>query len=557
MSLSALSLVALWPASLGAVLQRSLDASLDAPTEVAARRRVDFAIRAVREETDYTLVEGIAYPALDVPESGEVPGEDAFRIDSYRTWMSPETLRAFAYKFLERGTGGIDSHHDHGTVGAIVESWITREDSAQYPALVWVVTVKVLKETTRQELRDGKLKGFSIEFTGKYREKTLVVTGVGKVRTGEIIDPYPLTLSLVKAPAIGILFEGVEARSARDDSGGVTPLWRNEMDKNTDTQAAAQTPSEPAAAPPPAPTTEARETPAAAPSTEPPTPVTVEALRANFAALLGGFRSADALGREEVEAFVRIVGQRATTDWSSLTSIWSSCANRWKVRDAMNRALMAAESVFYECAYYGSPTDEEMVTKFRALGADFNVIVQGICDEADAAMGVSTRAAASTEGDGAEAHQRAGKKLSKATREVLEKAKQCASDCGGHLDGLLGEETEESETESETKSARELAELRAALDTARAALATRETELTAARSSEATLRARAETAETRVAALEAARPAPRADDPPTEESATRAPASPLRGVLGLQRFVGRATERPAVDAPKGDDDGEE
>ena len=132
---------------------------------------------------------------------------------------APETLRAFAYKFLERGTGGIDSHHDHGTVGAIVESWITREDSAQYPALVWVVTVKVLKETTRQELRDGKLKGFSIEFTGKYREKTLVVTGVGKVRTGEILDPYPLTLSLVKAPAIGILFEGVEARGLARQPG--------------------------------------------------------------------------------------------------------------------------------------------------------------------------------------------------------------------------------------------------------------------------------------------------------------------------------------------------
>ena len=43
------------------------------------------------------------------------------------------------------------------------------------------------------------------------------------------------------------------------------------------------------------------------------------------------------------------------------------------------------------------------------------------------------------------------------------------SDGGGHLDGLLGEETEESETESETKSARELAELRAALDTGPAA----------------------------------------------------------------------------------------
>lgn len=555
MSLSALPLAALWPASLGAVLQRSLDASLDAPAEVAERRRVDFAIRAVREETDYTLVEGIAYPALDVPESGEVPGEDAFRIDSYRTWMSPETLRAFAYKFLERGTGGIDSHHDHGTVGSIVESWITREASEQYPTLVWVVTVKVLKETTRQELRDGKLKGFSIEFTGKYREKVLTVTGVGKVRTGEIIDPYPLTLSLVKAPAIGIFFEGVEERSAREDSGGVTPLWRSDMTIKTEPQAAVQTPSEPAAAPPAVPPTEAREAPPQTPPAEPAKPVTVEALRANFVALLGGFRSAQDLGKEEVEAFVRQVESRASTDWSSLASVWGACANRWKVRDAMNRALMAAESVFYECAYYGNPSDEEMVKKFRALGTDFNAVVAGICDEADAAMGVSTRSAAPTEGDGGEAHTRAGKKISKATRDTLEKAKQCANDCCGHLDGLLGEETEESETESETKSARELAEARAALHDARANLAARETELTTARAEETTLRARAERAEKRVEDLESARPAPRTDDPPETEK--REPKSPLQGVLGLSRFVGRGADKPAVDAAQGDDDGEE
>jgi hypothetical protein len=314
--------------------------------------------------------------------------------------------------------------------------------------------------------------------------------------------------------------------------------------------AAAQTPSEPAAAPPPTPTTEARE----APPAEPAKPATVEALRANFAALLGGFRSAQDLGKEEVEAFVRQVESRASTDWSSLASVWGACANRWKVRDAMNRALMAAESVFYECAYYGNPTDEEMVKKFRALGTDFNAVDQGVCDEADATMGVSTRSAA-TEGDGAEAHQRAGKKISKATRDTLEKAKQCASDCCGHLDGLLGEETEESETESETKSARELAEARAALHDARANLAARETELTTARAEETTLRARAERAEKRVEDLESARPAPRTDDPPETEK--REPKSPLQGVLGLSRFVGRGADKPAVDAAQGDDDGEE
>ena len=62
------------------------------------------------------IVEGVAYPALVVGTDGTIAPEDVSRIDTYRTWMAPETLRRFAHFMLERGSGGIDSAHDHGNV---------------------------------------------------------------------------------------------------------------------------------------------------------------------------------------------------------------------------------------------------------------------------------------------------------------------------------------------------------------------------------------------------------------------------------------------------------
>lgn len=175
--------------------------------------RFDVAFSAVRAEGETALVEGIAYPALVLPTDGAVADGDVGRIDTYRTWMAPDTLRRFAHLMLERGTGGIDSQHDHDNVGCIVESWYQREASASYPANVWVVCVRILRASTVAAVIEGKLKGFSIEFTAKYAERVVTVGGK-KVRTAEILKPYPLTLSVVDKPAIRIPFASVEALPA-------------------------------------------------------------------------------------------------------------------------------------------------------------------------------------------------------------------------------------------------------------------------------------------------------------------------------------------------------
>jgi len=175
--------------------------------------RFDVAFSAVRAEGETALVEGIAYPALVLPADGAVADGDVGRIDTYRTWMAPETLRRFAHLMLERGTGGVDSQHDHDNVGCIVESWYQREASASYPADVWVVCVRVLRASTVAAVLEGQLRGFSIEFTAKYAERVVTVGGK-KVRTAEILKPYPLTLSVVDKPAIRIPFASVEALPA-------------------------------------------------------------------------------------------------------------------------------------------------------------------------------------------------------------------------------------------------------------------------------------------------------------------------------------------------------
>lgn len=168
------------------------------------------------------IVEGVAYPALVVGTDGTIAPEDVSRIDTYRTWMAPETLRRFAHFMLERGSGGIDSAHDHGNVGCIVESHYRREAADGYPANVWVVAAKVLRADAVGAIERGELTGFSIEFTGTYAERTLLA-GKTKLRTAEIVDPYPLTLSVVDKPATRMAFTGVDVRSAqKEPDAGIT-----------------------------------------------------------------------------------------------------------------------------------------------------------------------------------------------------------------------------------------------------------------------------------------------------------------------------------------------
>lgn len=186
-------------------------AALPIAGETRTHRRMDFAFHHVRAEPAYTLVEAIAYPSLDPPAGkAKVPASEAWRVDTYGTFMRADTLRRFAHDFMVQGRA-IDSDHDHGVIGALVESYLTREGHPEYPPGVWVTTVKVTDADTRARIAAKKLKGLSIEFFSAVREVKVTFEKIGPKKLGEIVDPLPIFLSLVENPAIRIGFSGVEA----------------------------------------------------------------------------------------------------------------------------------------------------------------------------------------------------------------------------------------------------------------------------------------------------------------------------------------------------------
>lgn len=448
--------------------------------------RVDFEIHATRDAGGVMVVEGIAYPALRQTE-GKIPKSEAFRIDSYRTWMSPDTLRTFAHRMLERGTGGIDSQHDHENVGVIVESHYRLEASGEYPSDVWVVAVKVLRADTQEAVRSGKLTGFSIEFTARYREAVLDLDGIGRMKTSEIITPYPLTLSIVDRPAIRLPFTSVEARAEGDDlttdtelaarcavptdhdGRGVTVLVRYApeeehppmSEKTTPTEAAPAAASDPAVTATPATEAPAARAEGAAPTTETPAARAETAPAASDPEALkravretmlrGMFRAASDLPEGAVE---RVADALKRSDWNDLASVWEMCAAEWTLRDACRSAMYAAESVLWEILY--GMEGPEKTAALRKIATDLAVILDGICATYEADGGTEARAArseavAKSVGE-AVAAARAGKKLSKASRSRIEKAHDSAEACRAELRGML-DETAESEGEGESEDA--------------------------------------------------------------------------------------------------------
>lgn len=474
--------------------------------------RADVEIREVREEGGYALAEGIAYPALVVAEGGKVAAGDAFRIDTYKTWMSPETLRTFAHRFLERGTGGIDSQHDHGNVGCIVESWYQRDATDRYPADVWVAVVKVLKADAIEGLRTKKLRGFSIEFVGKYRDAPLEIESVGRVRTAEIVDPYPITLSLVDKPATRLPFAEVtqraEAEGARaptepaartdndaDDGRGRAVLVRFDPPAEgtpgdtptmpTKTAAGAARTDAPAADPTPAAvraegdgapvTPAATETPAAdaTPAARTDATAFAEALapvaaattpEARRAALRAAFKTLTTQALADVrepatpaEGETR-AAKRSGCDWSDLASVFEAYGDRWELCDTMERMLYAAMSVFWECVYCAPSDDKEaLAAKVSKLAADLNGLI--LAAVADFKMGDEGEAAAEVAATNARSAQaaasavvasvRAGKTLSKKNRERIQGAYDSAEGCMKALREML-DETAEAPAEGET-----------------------------------------------------------------------------------------------------------
>lgn len=415
--------------------------------------RVSVAFTHVRKEGARALVTGIAYPALDPPEKGAISAEDAaLRIDTYKTWMRRATLRAFAHTFLKRGTGGVDAHHDHGTVGTIVESYLTTEGHPEFPPDVWVVTSEVYDSGILEQLDAGKIKGYSIEFVSEIAPQTLQVEGAGKVRTGEIVNPTPLFLSLVEKPAIRQPFTAVEFRAELDalDCGRVTRLVRvEETPMPTDAETAAESPvTTPAAAP-----AASTEPPVAAPRSDAPTPAEtapsdlVQAWRADFAKLLTGLqgRSSPLVERLPVahrDAIDQALQRSGATRRSASTradvtmfeEVWNENHEVWAIQDAMSSAFYLLTGCYYECVYYGSGSLEARLADFLANVDAFRPVLVDLVNQA-AALGTRAELDALTAKATAVLGQRAGKALSKKNLETIKGCRDAAKTC---LDGLQG-----------------------------------------------------------------------------------------------------------------------
>lgn len=534
------------------------------------RRVSAFEIR--RAESKRALVWGVAYPGLRPPEDDVLDaGEAALRIDSYRTWMRPETLERFAHDFMERGRA-IDAHHDHGVIGTLVESYMTREGSEEFPADCWVAAVKVYDADVLAAVASGALKGFSIEMLlpkDGYREHVFKLAGQQKtLRTWELVKPEPTFLSLVKNPATGIAFSEVELRDDRapwEREGaaveGVTPLVRcadprapeARAERTEDVMPDDPTPenADPASTPqpnggaPPVPEDTARA------QALPPPPADAPLTReARVARVLTALASRVVVGKNaeaapdattlasEVSARVaQVLGAvaegteaRAST-YTDFGALWAATKD-WKLfKASIFNALYLLENVFYEIVYYESQGDQAAL------------VAQAVADFQAALAEVVAEYGPLLEGRAAEVAGRAGKAISAANLTKIQGARDACDAAMKNLDELLelgaGSDADDTTQQSndaerarerlavlerELAAARELAEARArdaaahaqareateaSLREAEKALATAEADLAAARTALTVESAARTKAEARVAEVERRVPAPR------------------------------------------------
>lgn len=500
-------------------------------------RRLTFAFR--RSESDRTLVEGIAYLSLDPPASWEVDEAEArLRIDSWGTWMRRDVLEKFAHDFLTYGRA-VDSHHDHGPVGNVVESYLTREGDPAYPPHVWVVKSRVYDTATLAEIDAGELTGFSIEFLSELKVRTLLV-GASKVRTGEIVNPVPIFLSLVKNPAIGQPFAAVERRSAppggvvrelTEEVGRVTRMWRCAMDENNQPKAPAS-PTDPAATPPPASPASAIDGPAVPQATpqsrsehQPRTAVpalTTEVAKSATAPAVLRRAAEEALGTE------RCVELQQRAEGGSFAEAWKEIAPRAATWATIWEAIYLLECVVRNVRW-GAGTDQEQYAA-----------VEAACRECAEAIGAIAEAGGVTVAMRS-AHQRAGAKHSKktleafdtmhgslsATMEVLEglRAKPEGKGKDAEKEKAADEAVDEEDAEQRARAAREteVAALRTRQKELEEALAAKGTELDAARTALTEATGARQRAEAQVKELEGRRPAPQSRSPQGDEGGEAAP----------------------------------
>jgi hypothetical protein len=107
------------------------------------------------------MIPNVSIPRID--ENGE----------KYFVRFSPETIKEICMKYMKEGrTSDVNTDHEENSAGAyIYESWIveSEDDKANtvygydVPVGTWMLSMKVDDKATWKRIKDGELKGFSIE----------------------------------------------------------------------------------------------------------------------------------------------------------------------------------------------------------------------------------------------------------------------------------------------------------------------------------------------------------------------------------------------------------
>lgn len=125
-----------------------------------------------KQDDEQHLVFGEVY-APDVP-------------DSQGDWMTAETIRDMAYRFLKNGyQHNVDLNHTREQCGAyIVESFIAREGDDVFIPGAWVIGVHIPDDEVWTLVKTGELNGFSLDGIG-LRVPTTLEIEVPEVLKGE------------------------------------------------------------------------------------------------------------------------------------------------------------------------------------------------------------------------------------------------------------------------------------------------------------------------------------------------------------------------------------
>lgn len=95
--------------------------------------------------------------------TGQVYAPDT--LDAHGHFMTATELKRVAHQFMTDGLQtSIDVQHDNTVINAsIVETFIARANDPDFEEGAWVATVKIDDADVWQQVKDGKLNGFSFE----------------------------------------------------------------------------------------------------------------------------------------------------------------------------------------------------------------------------------------------------------------------------------------------------------------------------------------------------------------------------------------------------------